>query len=139
MISPGPPPITAGQASQASNPNFSGDKGRAYIDTIMGYMNPRLVCALDLGPCGLVAIGDNDPVAEGVALAPNPMHDRVRISSSNATIRMAEVYDVNGRRVHVQNVESKEFTLHRNGLKTGAYFVTLTFDQGTVTRKLMLD
>lgn len=139
VISPGPPPITAGQASQASNPNFSGNKGRAYIDTIMGYMNPRLVCALNLGPCGLVAIGENNPIAEGVVLAPNPMHDQVRVSSSNAAIRMAEVYDVNGRRVHVQNVDNTAFTLQRNGLKAGAYFITLTFDQGTVTRKLMLD
>lgn len=139
IVSPGPPPITAGQASQASNPNMSGDKGRAYIDTIMGYMNPRLVCALDLGPCHLTRIVESDPIALGVDLYPNPAQDQVRITSTNGTIRMAEVYDVNGRRVHAQNVENSEFFLHRNGLKAGAYFVTLTFDQGTVTRKLMLD
>lgn len=139
VISPGPPPITAGQASQASNPNMSGDKGRAYIDTIMGYMNPRVVCALQLGPCSLVGIQESDPIAVGVDLYPNPAKEQVRVTSANAVIRMAEVYDVNGRRVHVQNVENGEFILQRNGLKAGAYFVTLTFDQGTVTRKLMLD
>lgn len=137
--SPGPPPVTASQASQASNPNFSGTKGRTYIDTIVGYMNPRIVCALELGPCALVGIAESDPIAVGVDLFPNPAHDVVRISSANATIRMVDVYDINGRRVHSENVENKAFNLHRNGLKTGAYFVTLTFDQGTVTRKLMLD
>lgn len=139
VISPGPPPITAGMASQASNPNMSAGKGRAYIDTIMGYMSPRLVCALQLGPCSLVGISESDPIAIGVDLFPNPAHDQVRVTSANAVIRMAEVYDVNGRRVHVQNVDNSEFTLQRNGLKAGSYFVTLTFDQGTVTRKLMLD
>lgn len=139
VIIPGPPPITAGQASQASNPNMSPAKGRAYIDTIMGYMNPRIVCALQLGPCSLVGIGENDPVAKGVELYPNPAHDMVRISSALAVIRMAEVYDINGRRLHAENVENHTFTLQRNGLKPGAYFVTLTFDEGTVTRKLMLD
>jgi hypothetical protein len=139
VVSPGPPPITAGMASQASNPNFSGDKGRAYIDTIMGYMNPRIVCALGLGPCGLMGLADNDPVSLGVSMSPNPAHDVVRIHSTKETIRMAEVYDVNGRRVSAENVENTNFILHRNGLKPGAYFVTLTFDQGTVTKKLMLD
>jgi hypothetical protein len=63
----------------------------------------------------------------------------VRIHSTKETIRMAEVYDVNGRRVSAENVENTNFILHLNGLKPGAYFVTLTFDQGTVTKKLMLD
>jgi hypothetical protein len=139
VVSPGPPPITAGQASQASNPNFSGTKGRAYIDTIMGYMNPRIVCALGLGPCGLMGLSDHDPIAVGVAMAPNPAHDVVRITSAKETIRMVEVYDVNGRRVRAENVENTTYQFHRNGLKPGAYFVTLTFDQGTVTRKLLFD
>jgi len=134
-----PPNITASQASQASNPNFSPEKGRMYIDTIMGYMNPRIVCALNLGPCGLVAIAESDPIAVGVELFPNPAHDVVRISSATATIRMVDVYDINGRRVRSENVENKTFNLHRNDLKAGAYFISLTFDQGTVTRKLMLD
>lgn len=45
--------ITTHQASMASNPDMSGNKGRAYLDTVMGYMNPRIVCALQLGPCAL--------------------------------------------------------------------------------------
>lgn len=139
VVAPGPPPITATMASQASNPNFGPDKGRAYIDTIMNYLNPRIVCALELGACGLMAIDETDQVAMGVSMAPNPAQDVVRISSQHAVIRMAEVYDINGRRVHAEQVENQAFSLHRNGLKAGAYFVTLTFDQGTVTRKLMLD
>lgn len=139
IVSAGPPPVTATQASQASNPNFGPAKGRAYIDTIMGYMNPRIVCALQLGPCSLVGIDENDPIAVGVAMFPNPAHDVIRINSAKETIRMIEVYDINGRRVRAENVENTSYTLHRQNLKAGAYFVTLTFDQGTVTRKLMLD
>ncbi|MBK9274311.1 MAG: carboxylesterase family protein [Flavobacteriales bacterium] len=45
--------ITTHQASLASNPDMSGAKGRAYLDTVMGYMTPRIVCALQLGPCAL--------------------------------------------------------------------------------------
>lgn len=134
----GPGTLTTGQASQASNPNFSGTKGRAYIDTIMGYMNPRIVCALDLGPCSLVGIDEADPIAAGVAISPNPAQADVRITSAHGVIRMVEVYDANGRRVRAENVENTSFNLQRNGLKPGTWFVTLTFDQGTVTRKLVL-
>lgn len=134
----GPGTLTTGQASQASNPNFSGTKGRTYIDTIMGYMNPRIVCALDLGPCSLVGIDEADPIAAGVAISPNPARADVRITSNMATIRMVELYDANGRRVRAENVENNAYLLQRNGLKPGTWFVTLTFDQGTVTRKLVL-
>ncbi len=47
------PNITANMASLASNPNSSPEKGRSYIDTIVGYMSPRIVCALELGICPL--------------------------------------------------------------------------------------
>ena len=67
FVDPGPPPITAHQASLASNPDMSSMKGLTYIDTIQGYLNPRVVCALDLLPgfdCG-AGIVNNSPNMEG--------------------------------------------------------------------------
>ena len=40
--------ITAHMASLVSNPDMSPEKGRTYLDTIQGYLNPRIMCALDL-------------------------------------------------------------------------------------------
>lgn len=133
------PGITANQASLASNPNSSPAKGRAYIDTIMGYMNPRIVCALQLGPCSLVGINEADPIARGVEVFPNPVHDQALVNSKNGVIRMFDLYDADGRRVRSENVERNSFNLSRNGLKPGVYFIQLQFDQGTVTRKLIMD
>ncbi|MBL8002733.1 MAG: T9SS type A sorting domain-containing protein [Flavobacteriales bacterium] len=138
--SPSPiPGVTVGQASQASNPNFSAAKGRAMIDTIMGYTNPRIVCALDLGPCSLVGLPESDPVSAGVELFPNPATTEVSITSTEADILGFELYDVNGRRVRAENVNARRFTLERNDLPAGAYFLQLTFDRGNVVRKVMLD
>lgn len=39
---------TAHMASLVSNPDMSSMKGRTYIDTIQGYINPRIMCVLDL-------------------------------------------------------------------------------------------
>ena len=131
--------ITCHQASLASNPDMSGAKGRAYIDTIMGYINPRIVCELQLGLCSLVSIDENSSVAQGVDLFPNPAADRVTISSTEAAIVSYEVYDVNGRLVRTASVNAKQAVIERQGLQAGAYSVQLRFAEGTVTRKLMLD
>lgn len=53
IVSAGPPPVTAHQASLQSNPDMSSAKGRTYLDTCIGYAAPRIVCALQLGPCQL--------------------------------------------------------------------------------------
>jgi hypothetical protein len=42
------PGITAHMASLASNPDMSPEKGMAYVDTIQGYILPRIMCVLEL-------------------------------------------------------------------------------------------
>ncbi|MCB0793603.1 MAG: T9SS type A sorting domain-containing protein [Flavobacteriales bacterium] len=69
------PGVTAHQASLASNPDMMPSKGRAYIDTIMGYMNPRIVCALQLGPCNAPPVPDCLGVDNGPALPGWPCDD----------------------------------------------------------------
>lgn len=62
------PGVTAHMASLASNPDMSPMKGRAYIDTIQGYMHPRVVCALGLLPgydCGSAGFVNLSPNMEG--------------------------------------------------------------------------
>lgn len=133
------PGITAHVASLASNPDMSPTKARTYIDTIMGYMNPRIVCALQLGPCSLVGMDENDALAAGVNVYPNPASDRFTVSSEAALIERLEVYDINGRLVRSTNVNAWQAVIERQGLIAGAYHVTLRFADGAVTRKLMLD
>lgn len=139
VVSPGPPPTTAHVASLLSNPNMSPEKARAYIDTVMGYMNPRIVCALNLGPCSLVGLDESSTVAQGVDVFPNPASDRVTFTSSNSAIISYEVYDVNGRLVRTAQVNNTVANMDRQGLKAGAYNVQLRFKEGAVVRKLMLD
>ena len=138
---PGPPPvnITAHMASLASNPDMSPTKARAYIDTIMGYMNPRIVCALGLGPCLITGVDENVAAASMVELYPNPATNNVLISSRDAIIRRYRVYDVNGRMVQNASVNAQRFVMERGSLEAGTYVVHLDTDSGPVVRKLMLD
>ena len=160
------PGVTTGQASQASNPNFSPEKGRAVIDTIIGYMNPRIIAALSLSdvllaegsPCddgnantvndaylaGCVCEGSPIGIAEvevanGLSLQPNPAHDVLRVVSEKENILGYELYDATGRRARTANVNARQFTMDRSGLQAGAYFLTVRFADGSVTRKVALD
>jgi len=133
------PGLTVNQVSLASNPDMSPAKARAYLDSVMGYLNPRIVCALELGPCSLVSIEENDPIAAGVELFPNPAHDQFTVVSSAAVVRFFEIFDINGRMVRNATVNSDRIVMDRNGLEAGVYFVQLHFESGTVTRRVVLD
>lgn len=138
-VDPNGNPVTAHQASSLSNPNMSAAKARAYIDTVMGYVNPRIVCALELGPCSLVGLSENSPIAQGVEVFPNPANERVTFTSTKGMILSYQVFDVNGRLVRTASVNSDRAIMERQSLKAGAYTVQLRFKDGTVVRQLMLD
>lgn len=140
VVSAGPPPITAHMASMASNPDMSGTKGRAYLDTVMGYVNPRIVCALQLGPCSLVGIDEQDGFESGIRLAPNPARDQVRVTSANGIIRRYRILDLNGRQVAMDNANSADFHIQRDGLHSGAYLLELENEAGArQVRRLVLE
>jgi hypothetical protein len=133
------PGITAHMAASASNPDMSAAKARTYIDTIMGYMNPRIICALELGPCSLVSIDESDPIATGVEVYPNPANDRVTIVSSAAVIRNYELFDMNGRLLRTATVNSDRIIVERMDLSPGVYFIQLHYPQGAVTRRVVME
>ena len=132
------PNITAHMAASASNPNMSAAKGRAVIDTIMGYLNPRILAALDLnGECQIVGIDETAP-AVSVMVYPNPANDRITIRSGSGAIINYTVNDQQGRLIRQGNVNASQFDLDRNGLHAGSYFLQLHLRDGTVTRQFMV-
>lgn len=139
VVAQGPPPITAHQASLASNPDMSPQKGRAYLDTVMAYLNPRIVCALQLGPCSLVSIDENDPIDAGLEVFPNPANDRFSVLSRAAAIRHYEMFDVNGRLVRTATVNSDRVIVERQGLEPGVYFLQLHYPEGSVIRRVVME
>ncbi len=212
------PDITANTASLASNPNSSAMKGRAYIDTAMGYVNPRIVAALNLQNCMVIApdcqgnvggnalpgtpcddsnantgndhwtpacvcvgevidclgviggtslpgtacddgsvntfndtygtdcvcsgfwVGIDEAGADiGLALNPNPVHDVLHVSSDKVDMRSYTIFDATGRSVRNEGVQGRSFIVDRTGLQAGAYFITIRFNDRSITRRIALD
>lgn len=138
----GSDPETVIENGYASNPVFQAlgyTAGRAralaYIDTLQNFITPRMYRALELN----VGIDEDSKLAAGVNVYPNPMSRLTEISSTEAVIRNFVVYDNQGRMVRNGTVNIGRFTFDRAGLSAGSYFMELHFDEGSLTRKLILD
>ncbi|MBK9515446.1 MAG: T9SS type A sorting domain-containing protein [Flavobacteriales bacterium] len=85
------------------------------------------------------AIDENSAIAAGVEVFPIPASERVTITSSAAVIRNYVIYDGQGRMVRNGNVNMDRVVLERESMKAGNYYVELFFDEGSLTRKVILD
>ena len=118
-----------------TNPNMSKAKALSYIDTIMGYLNPRIVYCLGLS----TGLQEQQYAAAGINFMPNPAENRTTISTKNEElIRSITLFDLTGKIVlSEENIDNKSFTLERRGLDAGVYIVNVKTDIGTATSRLI--
>lgn len=123
-----------------SNPGQSPAKGRAYIDTIQGYLNPRMVCALGLAECSVVGIKENVNVSD-ITIFPNPSSTEINFSvNGSTTIKSVELYDVTGRMVkQIVGLNTQKYTVQREGLSTGLYITKIQLNKGSISKKIILE
>lgn len=127
------------QQAVAGNPGMGPDKGLTYIDTIQGYVNPRIMCALDLAgnPC-VTGVSDTE-LQDGTSLFPNPAQTGVTVRNTEQMIRHVELTDITGRVVRSSDVNAHEFILKRNGLTEGLYLLQVVFDHNRITKKILFN
>lgn len=118
-----------------SNPGMGPDKGLTYIDTIQGYLHPRVVLACDL----VTGIAENIEVQNAMSIFPNPASSAVVIRNEKAEMSQIIIMDALGRQVLNENVNGMEYQLNSEGWKSGMYFVTIMFKEGgQLTKKLII-
>jgi hypothetical protein len=121
-----------------TNPNMSKAKAMAYIDTIMQVYIPRAFLALNLTTSVKDVIS-----AESVKLvmSPNPATDFIYFEADrDQKIEDIAVYNMEGKLVtSAMNINSNQYMLSRGNLPRGMYVVQLSFKQGYVAKKLMLE
>lgn len=126
---------TLHNASLTTNPDMSKTKAIAYIDTIIGYLAPRMYLVIQDETIGV----ENQDVAE-FQIYPNPVTDHVTIAlQGNATIHAVELLDMTGRvLMRRDHIESSTFTTYRYGLPSGTYLMRIYSTLGTATEKIIL-
>lgn len=123
--------------SLLTNPDMSKTKALSYIDTVMNYLNPRIVYCLNL-PTG---VSELETASQLIRVSPNPATDYVRVdlSSLNTDVKSIQLLDVSGRIVkEVVATEKRAYDLSRDNLSSGTYFVKVILSSGEVNKKLVL-
>jgi len=120
-----------------TNPDMSKQKALTYIDTIMDYWMPRAFLALNL------ATSTQDIIqAEEVELtiSPNPVSDRIFVTSgANYPMKDVALYNLEGRLQRAKlRVDNNTVTMRRGDLPPGIYVLQVRFEEGMVSKKLVL-
>ncbi len=131
---------TADSLSMLTNPDMSAAKAKAYIDTIQGFLVPRIVIALNLpGAADFPKVGVKEiaNVSQHLTVFPNPASEMVNVSLEAKAGQAAsyQVVDITGRTVLSQEVNSNEFSFPAMGINPGLYFVHLSLKDGNIATK----
>lgn len=131
---------TNGQ-SLAANPGMSATQSATYFDTIIGYMAPRLACAMNLSACAVIGVDENELGSNQVMLFPNPAKDEftVRLAVADTRLESIEVITVTGKSVIMNNtISSAEAHINVSSLSAGIYIVRIQTDKGFSIQKLTI-
>ena len=136
------------------DPDMSKCKGLNYIDTIMGYVNPRIACVLGLASCNyskacpsqpvcITGIEDEISLNNQVTIYPNPANTSLIIHSKDPSdpILVIELYNATGqmvRRVFNVNITSR-YVLKRKGLPNGLYMIKVKTKEGNTMKKVVFE
>ncbi|MCX6290196.1 MAG: T9SS type A sorting domain-containing protein [Bacteroidetes bacterium] len=124
--------------SLGTNPDMSSAKGHAYVDTIMGYLNPRIASAMQL----VTGIQNTSQLNSLVNVFPNPASDyfQIGVSDYSNPIQYVNVYDITGRTIYdAKNIKSVSYRVDTKSLDAGVYLLKIGFDKGEVIRKITVN
>ena len=121
--------------SLLGNPNMSAANGNLYLDTIQGYLNPRMYLTLGLG----TALSINELIAQTTEIYPNPAKNVLNIVSYTVGIDKVNIYNVNGQLVLNTDVNNNQKTINISSLESGIYIVDILSENTSVKRKLIIE
>jgi hypothetical protein len=124
--------ITADSLSMLTNPDMSEAKAKAYIDTIQGFLVPRIVVALNLPGkelFGNTGIKELASLTSQLSVYPNPVKEELNIELP-VTIKSVSIIDMMGREVLTAEAKSMQTKVNVSTLTPGLYFVNVKAADG---------
>ena len=114
---------------------MSATNGNLYLDTIQGYLNPRMYLTLGLGTASSI----NELIAQTTEIYPNPANNVLNIVSYTVGIEKINIYNVNGQLVLNKEVNNNQKTLNISSLESGIYIIDILSENTSVKRKLIIE
>lgn len=120
----------------ATNPDMSKAKANLYIDTIIGYLTPRLKAAVIDDPT--ISVSEANSVLSRVLVYPNPTSSNLFVKSDDV-IQAVRLFSITGQQVlNLEGLNTKLQEVSRTNLKDGVYFLNITTSKGQTTQKIIL-
>lgn len=121
--------------SLLGNPDMSSAKGNAYLDTIQGYLNPRMYLTLGLG----TVLTINELIDKTTEIYPNPANNVLNIISYTSGIENINIYNTNGQLVLSSKVNANQIRLNTSNLAKGIYIINIKSKDTSIKRKLIIE
>ena len=121
----------------SGSPTMSPAQGRAYLDSIQGYLAPRMRQLI----MGDVGVEENDFLNSNTFVYPNPASDYVVVKTREGIrIKDVEIYSITGALVMAQTGLNKlSHQIDVDAMIPGLYLVKVITDNGMITRKVFVD
>ena len=125
----------ADSLSMLTNPSMSASKAKAYIDTIVGFVTPRIVVQFDLAQ--LYSSVEEVDMNKYLSVFPNPASSVVNIQFTGAgNITSVRVIDIAGRTlINAQSVNNNKYAVDATQLAKGVYFIDASLSNGSTARQ----
>jgi hypothetical protein len=121
-----------------SNQLMSKAHALTYIDSIQGYIHPRLMNARANTPD--VPSSVREVSAQNTfKMYPNPASTQVTISSNEGLVKSVQVFDITGKLVITNQSNSVQVTLNIENLPNGIFLVQVQTNQGIEVEKLIIE
>ena len=117
------------------NPDMSASKGRTYIDTIQGYLNPRIYVALNLGGTSSIY----NAVDFSTNIYPNPAKDNIIIENNNFEMESFNLYNITGKLIKSEIINGMSKTINVSDLSEGVYLLEINNKQVSIKRKIIIE
>ena len=151
---------TGTPACVTNDPTKSKAISMAYIDTAMGFVNPRIVCALGLldtnscptaktctsypayPDCYVTGIEKDISLSNFITIYPNPSSSSLTVYSENTAepITGIELYDVTGRLLRSElNIRTNKYVMEKSDLSPGLYFINVRFKDNNLVNKVVFE
>lgn len=127
----------ADSLSFLTNPGMSPAKGRAYIDTIVNFVAPRIAVQFDL--VNYTGMKELPSLSGRLSVYPNPAKNEVSITLPVA-ISNVTIMDMTGREFMATPGRDNTVKLDVSGLKQGLYFVNVrTADGRSAVKRIIIE
>ena len=121
------------------NPNMSASNGNAYLDTVHGYLNPRMYEVLDLANDIAIINSVDEKINNSTKMYPNPAVNFLNIVNYTVGIENIYIYNTNGQLVLANEVNANQIRLNTSTLSKGVYIVDIKSKDTSIKRKLIIE